>query len=443
MHTPMKGLLLVPNDACFTKVARVPLLHRALLAGRKAGIQEWLVLAWHEAQKVHASLASSAKLKGISWQVHDPQKTSPEAVLHALQAEHVLIVSCTAVFDHRTLRPMQHQEGTVLCVTASEVAGIGAASEGIFLQEGRVVAAPTIAQATHHATGILRCPGGLLARLMRNTWDAMQSSPTPISVLLHSLLQITPVSPVDISPYPWTPLTPPLQASVMAAEAQLVHGLGREGDSRIVRVIDRRMSQALTKRLVHTRLTPNHITLISALIGISGAILMAQPLRLWQVLGSLLFLFSTITDGCDGEIARLTFQESDFGAKLDVIMDNVVHVFLFACIALGLYRQHDQTLYLVLGGLALGGALVSMAMYVPYLWWPPDARRGHMRLHEHFASRDFAYALPLIAGFGKLDWFLWAATIGTYAFAAGLGSIYLFQWRQRSRARSHGSKTLP
>ena len=46
-----------------------------------------------------------------------------------------------------------------------------------------------------------------------------------------------------------------------------------------------------------------------------GAFFLAQPSQVWQVLGSLLFLLSTIMDGCDGEIARLTFQESEFGAK--------------------------------------------------------------------------------------------------------------------------------
>jgi hypothetical protein len=51
------------------------------------------------------------------------------------------------------------------------------------------------------------------------------------------------------------------------------------------------------------------------------------------------------------EIARLTFQ-SQPGAKLDLIMDNIVHLVLFPEHALGLYRQEYET-PMVLGGLTL------------------------------------------------------------------------------------------
>ena len=198
----------------------------------------------------------------------------------------------------------------------------------------------------------------------------------------------------------------------------------------LVRVLDRRLSQALTKRLMRIPVTPNQITLLSAAIGLSGAFFLAQPSLLLQVLGSLLFLLSTILDGCDGEIARLTFQESEFGAKLDVIMDNVVHLFLFPSIALGLYRRWDDTLYFVLGGLSLGGILISMAVYLPYLWRRQKVHSSLARLHEHLASRDFAYLLPLLALVDKLQWFLWATTIGTYLFAVVWVGLAIRERRQ-------------
>jgi phosphatidylglycerophosphate synthase len=162
-----------------------------------------------------------------------------------------------------------------------------------------------------------------------------------------------------------------------------------------------------------------------------------------QVLGSLLFLTSTIIDGCDGELARLTFQESDFGAKLDLIMDNVVHICLFSGIALGLYWEAHNTLYLWLGGLTLGGTLGSMAMYLPHVWHPPAHRSTLMRLHESLASRDFAYALPLLALFDKLAWFLWTAALGTYVFAATLGVLSLFRRWQDTQGLSRQDKTSP
>ena len=99
-------------------------------------------------------------------------------------------------------------------------------------------------------------------------------------------------------------------------------------------------------------------------------------------------------------------------------MDNVVHVFLFPGIAIGLYRQQHDALYLVLAGLALGGVLLSMALYLPYRLSGNQLPRAQTQLHDSLASRDFAYLLPLLALAQKLHWFLWATVVGTYVFAA-------------------------
>jgi phosphatidylglycerophosphate synthase len=184
----------------------------------------------------------------------------------------------------------------------------------------------------------------------------------------------------------------------------------------------------LTRWLLPTRIKPNHITLASGLIGVCGALFLAQPATSSQVLGSLLFLLSTIIDGCDGELARLTFQESEFGAKLDVTMDNVVHAVLFPAIALGQYRQHQASLYLLLGALALGGVAISMLVFLPHVLRPQTTQSTNTRLHESLASRDFAYLLPILAAFQKLPWFLWATAIGTYVFAV---AWVIISWRQR------------
>ena len=188
----------------------------------------------------------------------------------------------------------------------------------------------------------------------------------------------------------------------------------------------------------HTSVTPNQITLGSAAVGLMGAFFLAQPSQVWQVLGSLLFLLSTIMDGCDGEIARLTFQESAFGAKLDLIMDNIVHLVLFPSIALGLYRREYETLYFVLGGLTLGGILASIAVYLPYLLRQQKMHSTLARFYEHLASRDFAYVLPVLALIDKLQWFLWATTIGTYLFA---GAWVVLAVRERRQRHGQGNET--
>ena len=75
---------------------------------------------------------------------------------------------------------------------------------------------------------------------------------------------------------------------------------------------------------------------------------------------------------------------------------------------------------------------MESSKYCPYLWRRQRVHSGLARLHEHLASRDFAYILPVLALFDKLEWFLWATTIGTYLFAGAWVVIAM-------RARQQGT----
>jgi phosphatidylglycerophosphate synthase len=417
---------LLSGEQCFADIAGMPLVQRILLSGRKAGIDTWLLLAWHDADKFRSLLTADARLGDISWQIYNVADITPTSLPEILPAQDVLIISCTAVFDDRLFSELQKTEDPTLCVTTTTTG----TSEDVVLQDGQVVAYASTLPPAYRSIGLLHCASTLLRDVMLQTWETLQETSSPLQTLLPNLIASTTVQGFDVSQYLWVPITTPLANSVAIAEAELLRRLGREGDSLMVRVMNRRISRAFTKWLVRTPVTPNQITLFSALLGLSGAVLLAQPGNVAQILGSLLFLCSTIIDGCDGEVARLTFQESEFGGKLDLMMDNVVHLFLFPGIALGLYREDGDPIALVLGGLTLGGVLLSLIVYLPSLWRPAGQRRTHMRLHESLASRDFAYVLFLLALFDRLDWFLWVAAIGTYLFAAAWMALAFIQ-RQR------------
>ncbi len=423
------GVIVIAQGHWFAEIAGLPLLHRVLLGGSKAGVRRWIVLVQREVQWVRSSLATAYKLRDIAWQVHALHATEPGHLAAAFPAEDVLVVTVPAVFDYRVLADLQGAPASTLCVTTAAAS----TPADIIVHDGRIVAGAVQGAPAYRSTGILRCSGTQLGQVLGQMSHEVSQSPAPDLVLLTRLLAQTTVRALDVSRRLWLLITEPLDTSVAMAEAQLLRSLGREGDSVLVRMLDRRLSRLLTQRLMRTSATPNQITLASAAVGIMGAFCLAQPSQVWQVLGSLLFLLSTILDGCDGEIARLTFQESAFGAKLDLIMDNVVHLVLFPSIALGLYRREYDTLYFVLGGLTLGGILVSIAVYLPYLLRQQKMHGTLARLYEHLASRDFAYVLPVLALIDGLQWFLWATTIGTYLFA---GAWVVFTVRERRQ--QHG-----
>jgi phosphatidylglycerophosphate synthase len=204
-----------------------------------------------------------------------------------------------------------------------------------------------------------------------------------------------------------------------AAERCLYVRLGRAGDGWFTRLVDRRLSRVVTRLLLPTGISPNQVTIGSIAIGIAGGCCFALGTPGAAAIGALLFLASTIIDGCDGEIARLTFRESVFGARLDVLGDNVVHLFLFGGIAAGLYRRSGDPLVAWLGVVLVLGVLLAMAtVYWCVVRQAPNA--SQRALFEAFASREFAYLLVVLTLIGRLDWFLWMSAIGTYVFAGGL-----------------------
>src|SRR5207253_287289 len=103
------------------------------------------------------------------------------------------------------------------------------------------------------------------------------------------------------------------------AQAALLQSLGKPTDGFLAKWIDRRVSRRLSSLLVQTSVTPNALTLLSLVLALAGAALLSLPDPLWSAGGALLFLVSTVLDGCDGEVARLKHKTSARGARLDIL----------------------------------------------------------------------------------------------------------------------------
>lgn len=131
-------------------------------------------------------------------------------------------------------------------------------------------------------------------------------------------------------------------------------------DGFIAKHFNRHISLFFTKHLVKLDVSPLLLSALNFFIGITGAILAGLGKGYWSFLaGGFLFEFSSIFDGCDGEVARLTYQTSKKGASFDVIFDALTYLLFFSGLAIGLYRHYQRSWYLIL----LGMFLLSLAWY--------------------------------------------------------------------------------
>ena len=121
----------------------------------------------------------------------------------------------------------------------------------------------------------------------------------------------------------------------------------------------RHFSYRLTPVLLRWPVTPNQITVVSLLLGLAGAGLFMAGSRYLDIVGGLLLVASYILDNCDGEVARIKKLSSEFGARLDDIVDSVVDSCFFVALGYGTMQVSDNPVWLWLGLAAAAGAVID------------------------------------------------------------------------------------
>ncbi len=217
-------------------------------------------------------------------------------------------------------------------------------------------------------------------------------------------------------------------ADVKAAEKKLFNSLKGEFEGFVDRFFNRKVSHWFTRIFLAAGLSPNVITILATLVGLVSAAGFGLGTYSAGIMAALLFQLAAVIDCCDGEVARLTFTESPFGAWLDITMDNVVHMAIFAGIATGSYLRmagtDDAWVPLALGAAAVLGNglsfwLVTRAQKIKASsgWKTPVQAAWSDFMLKNVASRDFSVIVLMFAVIGKLDWFLGLAAIGSVVFS--------------------------
>jgi phosphatidylglycerophosphate synthase/uncharacterized membrane protein YbhN (UPF0104 family) len=216
------------------------------------------------------------------------------------------------------------------------------------------------------------------------------------------------------------------------AERKLDSWLVKPTDGIFARA-NRRISIPISRRIIPYPITPNMVSLFTLGVSFAAGVFLAFG-GYWNMLtGAILSWFSSVLDGCDGEVARLKLQESAFGCWLETICDNLYYLFILGGMTIGLVRSSANRSYLVWGGLLLFGAIMSFLMtglqrhqmtnkqperYLQEWHKKADSRSSNPLLylgrHTEFIIRRcfLPYVILVFAFCGVMDWFLVGATVG-------------------------------
>ena len=145
------------------------------------------------------------------------------------------------------------------------------------------------------------------------------------------------------------------------AETKLESWLVKPTDGIFARM-NRKVSIPISRQLIKFPITPNMVSLFT--LGVSFAAGLYFGLGgYWNALiGAVLSVWASILDGCDGEVARLKLQVSDFGCWLDTICDYLYYIFIFVGMTVGLVRSTGKMSYVTWGGMLLVGAIATFVM---------------------------------------------------------------------------------
>jgi VanZ family protein len=140
-------------------------------------------------------------------------------------------------------------------------------------------------------------------------------------------------------------------------EVRFLRGSGKPQDGFVSRYLNRPISRVVTRLLLRFPTTPNAWTLFIFPIPIIASLILLQG-SYWSFLwGLVLFQVFSVLDGCDGELARAKFLESERGRRLDDFFDVLSNILLVVGLGFGLTRSanpadHSGWFYVVEGLLA-------------------------------------------------------------------------------------------
>jgi phosphatidylglycerophosphate synthase len=134
------------------------------------------------------------------------------------------------------------------------------------------------------------------------------------------------------------------------AERFLLKDLRKPIDGIVSKYLNRYISLGVTRWLARTGISPNMLTLFIIPMGMASGVFAAIAEPYWMlVLAGLFFQGQSVFDGCDGEIARVTFRFSHLGQWLDSIGDDVTNYSFCLGLALGQARVNDWPWFYFVG----------------------------------------------------------------------------------------------
>jgi phosphatidylglycerophosphate synthase len=418
-------------EPALARVGTLPLLLRTILGVRgKERNRTVLVLAPESAHGIRDELLKTGRVPAETEWMECPAGTPLSAILRTagLNGGRVVFINGARNYRPHLLRALHDWDGD------------GGALE--FVNSGEPI-------------GLVALAPEVAARFVAESESKVVNHRDLHAWLSESLAAQTRTQPPcrEVHEDSWQAIQSPQDC--VAAERKLDQWLVKSTDGIFARM-NRRVSIPISRQLIQFPITPNMVSLFTLILSLAAGVSFAAGGYWYSLIGALLGVITSILDGCDGEVARLKLQVSDFGCWMDTLCDYLYYIVTFAGITIGMMRSKGEPIFAGWGVAIFTGALLTFIVASigrrrlsgnrpeQYLqvWQKKAEERSagllvRMARHTEFIVRRcfLPYLLLTLAIFNLTELFIYMAAFGAnVAWIVSLRSLFAFSARNNSAA---------
>ncbi|MBW7996330.1 MAG: NTP transferase domain-containing protein [Candidatus Glassbacteria bacterium] len=344
----------------------IPLIERVVRSAMEAGADEFYVITGYRGDQVRTSLEQLSQRLEIPITTiinEDWEKDNGFSVFKAREylREPFFLLMADHLFDPaiaRKLMALPLVDGEIILGVDSDIRNplidMGDVTR-VKTEGGKIInIGKSLVSFNGFDSGVFLCTPAIFSALEQCKG---KNGDTTLSGAVQALADEDRAKAVDIRSLFWIDVDDP--SAFRWAENALLDDLGdKPSDGLVSHYLNRPLSMRITRRLANYRITPNQISMFSFLCSVLAAGLFALGGYPTLLLGAFLAQFASIIDGCDGEVARLKFQNSRYGGWFDAILDRYADAFLLFGLIWHAYASKMDNLILFVGFLAIIGSFM-------------------------------------------------------------------------------------
>jgi choline kinase len=344
-----------------TSLMGMPLIARVILRARKAGLKEFYVVTGYRGQILRDYLETFSKKRNIKITCLHNDEWRKENGISVLKAKDIIngnfiLLMSDHIFDEKIIAKLKNKRinnnEIILAIDSNVKINYFVDEEDVtkvFIKNKRILhIGKNLKEYDAYDTGIFLCTPAIFNAIEQSS----KRGDTSLSGGIEILAQKGKVRVCDVSGNYWIDVDN--EVKLKQAKRHLINVFAnKKSDGFISRYINRPISGQITKVLLKTKIQPNTITLTCFFLSIIGAFFFFHKGYVNLLIGAILAQVASIIDGCDGEIARLKFLETEFGGWFDAVLDRYADAFLLFSLTYYTYQVISNPVIMIIGFMAV------------------------------------------------------------------------------------------